>query len=868
MQPIIPFVHTTLHNVQRISVHEANLPIVDAELERDPAKYGNIIASYIKDTNLTIIRSHEAQSIEDFGFTVDYEAGGGPIKTSKRISRIMRERRFFIHDMPSLNVVVAKMTNPFAKLGYDGMSFISRDVLLKVTQESPYLRLLAEVDKDRAFELKNDLLTSSRVDLTVVNGSGQIKGHALVVNGDEWNELIREHLDDLDEDSIRHHLNNPGILTDPINVKAGVTYSGTFIDVDPVHGHDRGNMDIQSLINLSPAIWTAIGPTLDLINEDNAAIFKALESGMIPVGGRFSYLDDDEESLTKDYPLLLAKAYGMRPDAFPAIGNMVLSARQTQLRSMYKRFRFYIPNLNRRYIATDFGVVGDRAVHTDATSIFVNPITFSLHLAGILGGADMDDAVMCLPFIDKAKGREGERSLLIWRTPNQTGEYFVFHNYTDSGDGLHIPYPLIEMDSSKLPTRIDLQDQKFPDVPPAAPPKDLAMAFRQLLANQGGIGAYANYIMLAYASDFNQLPQLPYSFESIIDSVVKDGRPIGHAIEAVQKLVERLVVTRKIPRCLLPRLAEWQRDKATVCDLHTLDVLQDKLQAIYEEFAHAKQAYGRERYGQLPKASADEMQLGRDAYAWFFSMTRQRTGKRVDPETGAVSEVKLPPMLKHRLNPDTGESEWVPDWTRIGETFQARLDKLPIEKRRVILLAMYRYAVVTGKSELPLFTTATGHEFIRTLWEVHMIEPLKRQHVQLTAKYSWFNLYLHKHTAENMKDVPADVKADYIAKTERVAQAIQGEAITIQDRRIIARGTCIGYVPKDDAELWIDGQYDVYAAEADLDEGQIHMRVFLAQRPDHLIANLDMSAWYEQLKDKTLYVQPEEQPVETETVEA
>ena len=84
------------------------------------------------------------------------------------------------------------------------------------------------------------------------------------------------------------------------------------------------------------------------------------------------------------------------------------------------------------------------------------------HIVAVLGGCDGDDAVWVFPFRDAADRR---RKILVWRSPNQLGEYALLqptegsHKLEWAVPGGTLAYP--SMDSRLLPPRIDTVTYRY-----------------------------------------------------------------------------------------------------------------------------------------------------------------------------------------------------------------------------------------------------------------------------------------------------------------------------------------------------------------------------------------------------------------------
>jgi hypothetical protein len=114
--------------------------------------------------------------------------------------------------------------------------------------------------------------------------------------------------------------------------------------------------------------------------------------------------------------------------------------------------------------------VGDRDVpegHIEldpaCATAWVNDHDWLTTIVDVLGGCDGDDAVWVFPFPMSVTGAQMEtghcRKVLIWRSPNQVGEYVVLrptaHSHVIAWDTANGRLAAPQMKSRLLPNRID-----------------------------------------------------------------------------------------------------------------------------------------------------------------------------------------------------------------------------------------------------------------------------------------------------------------------------------------------------------------------------------------------------------------------------
>lgn len=786
MNPYLPFVYAIGHELVTLDgLYD------DDELNELAARRGDrsfrqrgdlpLAARWIKDDKTVLL--YAEQSLAKLGLAVR-PGRSGLIKTSKRLSRLFRPSRFFTtYDGAEFRVRIHERLDPAL---WDGMALIRRRAVVDIVRRSPWMLALAEADPDRHCALMAEMLAVERVEITVLTPAGQIKGHALVIDepsghaDDEVTGLLSE------------------VIVAPGAFKPEVVATGDrlFIAIEPVHGKDRAEIDIQSLINLWPFVQPFVRPALDQLRRDNRRLLDSLYRGehrfpSIPAS------ELDEET----YPLMLVSRYGIDPLSYPSVMNMVARGRLSQLERMRRQMHLPLPNLQRRYLAVDANS-GGRFLGgwgVDMTSIYVDSDDYG-PIAAVLGGADLDDGLMVLPFLDWDLA---ERTL-IWRQPNQTGEYWLLAGW----GGLGLSEEPVYADSRTLFRRIDRQADRPAGVPADTPPANWDAAVRRLKGNAGAIGIFANYMMLAVSST-GTLPSLPCSFESIIDAAVKDGRDVSVQVRAVQSLLHELCATTPIAGVLVPRTPRALRDggRVEVAGRHWLDLLHRRLGEIGDALDAERQTWRDQ--ANLPIAgllAAGDLARAERAYRYFFRLAEEH--KRV--------------ILQD------GKTVVEPDWPAIGRLFAAQLAKVDEAERDAILVGILAYAGVRGRSDLPCFTATTAAKAFCAM-KACQVERGEVPSIAVEVRHVWFNdiqaerRALGASTYSRMAEVSAEVRA---TAKERVAGWVDGlKTIVVKGREVMASGQVLGLLPK--VVALPDGQYQVLAAAADTAEGNLHTRLAL-----------------------------------------
>jgi hypothetical protein len=203
-------------------------------------------------------------------------------------------------------------------------------------------------------------------------------------------------------------------------------------------------------------------------------------------------------------------------------------------------------------------------------------------IAAILGGADNDDGLWLAPFEDISGvgegvaegGRQAARRFLVWRSPNNLGEYVVLKPTPNS----HVPtWHGVEVwqkrDGSLLPERADLQQVQYLNMVDHEQVGNMGQgevysveAMREVQAtlekNQGGLELYCNTLLRHVAMYGGLPPVAPARLEDVVDSK-KTGADVSGVKQWCYRDTGRALLRGdRVPRRLLGRLArERGRDE-------------------------------------------------------------------------------------------------------------------------------------------------------------------------------------------------------------------------------------------------------------------------------------------------------------------
>ena len=489
---------------------------------------------------------------------------------SKRLSRIMRPYRYWgFFDQAEVTITYDERLD---RRLWDGCGQVSRRFIQRLAGR------LALDERHR-----RELLHSNRFEVTTLHAGGQDKGHVLVV-------------DDLAGD-FRFPA---GSAKQELSLADG----RIFIGLQPVHSEDQMCLDIQSLINLYPffrperlLVWAQHESALFLEGIRSGRLARLLNR--LDAAGTAAAVDDLAgwhvgEYIASGGTLLwfagMVKAVARQH--LNRLGSRGLPGSQPgKLRLPCPGGRYYLfpAGVGQRHVPA-----GQVELDPASATAWVNDDDWLTTIVPVLGGCDGDDAVWVLPFSDVSD--QAQRKLLLWRSPNQLGEYVLLqptaasHTLQWATPAGALAYP--KMQSRLLPPRIDSLTYQYGLLAEASDQEQmcesysvLAMAstIRRAAANQGVLGAHCNALMLCQAL-YGRLPErLPAALEAVIDGSVKQGRDLTPVREwnalAMQRMVQhgQTHPGRGVPQLLLDRLPPWLQSQAVVAPGHWLDTLAQAL---------------------------------------------------------------------------------------------------------------------------------------------------------------------------------------------------------------------------------------------------------------------------------------------------
>ncbi len=509
------------------------------------------------------------------GLRLSMDKGGYVL--SKRLSRVMRPFRYWgFFNEEEIRIDYNELLD--GRL-WDGSGQVSRAFIQRLADS-------LELDERH----RRELLHTNRFEVTTLHAGGQDKGHVLVV-------------DDLAVDFM--------FPADSAKQELALTDGRVFIGLQPIHSEDQMCLDIQSIINLHPFFQPE--HLLAWAGMESALFLEGIRSGRLQAVLNRLY---DAESVADldslaDWHVGEYIASGGSLMWFSGMVKAVAKQHLKRLGSRASKLRCPAPG-GRYYIFP--AAVGHRDVpegHIEldpgCATAWVNDNDWLNTIVSVLGGCDGDDAVWVFPFADSSAGK-GQR-LLVWRSPNQLGEYVVLQptagSHTIAWDvpgGHQLSYP--KMNSRLLPPRIDICTYQYGELLEAGDAHRtyvsysvaaMASTIAQAAANQGVLGGFCNVAMLCKAL-YGRLPQqLPATLEAVIDGSVKTGLDLTPVKAWSQMALHRMVQhgqtnpQRIMPQMMLDRLPPWLREQAataTAVDAkpHWLDTLTQALADHREQY--------------------------------------------------------------------------------------------------------------------------------------------------------------------------------------------------------------------------------------------------------------------------------------------
>lgn len=418
--------------------------------------------------------------------------GVGGFKASKRLKRFVRPFKYACEmDDKQVNVVY----HDEDLKAWDGAGLMHKRMIKRIIDRVPHL-----TKRQKAIAL-HKIGECKRFELTMLSHRGEDKGHVFVVD-------------------------DPAITWDfylPRDTKTEVAMAEpgiTFIGLWDVHSKSEGIwMDMQSLVNLGSYIISPEQFKAWLEREGHAVIERVRNGELDLVLEPMTGESDHNGWITKE--LVQSGGHVMWS---AALAKAAMNAHTDRMAvRTFEKMRFPISCGQRLYIGVDKVVgksvpKGHAEIDHDSATIWVNHEEWP-KLAAIWGGADQDDGMWVLPF----KYANGHQRLLIWRSPNQPGEFVVLKPMVKI-DG---EIPVVRKED--IPARIDERDIKSLGLVEETNYKEGEYSVKAMwpsivacARNIGALGMICNVLMVAEALDI-QFEVWPALLEEIVDAQVKTG---------------------------------------------------------------------------------------------------------------------------------------------------------------------------------------------------------------------------------------------------------------------------------------------------------------------------------------------------------
>ena len=509
------------------------------------------------------IRIDSEKFLKRFGIEIQ---SGNLFKTGKYLSRIFRPVRYggFFH---GVDVFIQKGKTIDVT---DGISLISLQLAKSLGWEE------AEHGSSGQF--------------TLFFKEGLVKGHCIV------------------SDRIKHDViiySNDNIKTEiRFNYKDNLSY----LSIEPVKLSRSLRLDIQSMLTL----WGLFGARQYLLWAKKGIMrYKSnLLSGKLN-----DWLEDD----TADDKWVLKRAInaGLDYRQFPGLFRMAWTMYRNSIMKYAENkrkeptFRIPAPNGIRAYIRIDIrnhkpdghfnSQLSEDEIYIDKHgNAFFSEIGFEYKMK-VLGGADQDDSIAIIPIKDN--------KAVIYRNPNQFGEYLILKVRTDKGviDNKEQPAKLVgsiptkEINSSQISmeeTKYDnpLIEYYLKETPReinnqiSYTPLNLLKNYSAVIENTANIGYAANAEMILSAIRITDKPLFNklkakhnWDLEKIIDGTIKDGADLKEEMRKVRNFFEEVSEKCPLPKTLRARLPEKMKERIKYSVNHELDYLLEAIKFIIEE---------------------------------------------------------------------------------------------------------------------------------------------------------------------------------------------------------------------------------------------------------------------------------------------
>jgi len=489
----------------------------------------------------------------------------GAYVLSKRISRVFRT--YYAFGFFPANAVSIHYDASLDTKSFDGAGIVSRAMLLRMVDQLP-----RELTPSKRREIIRELRTAKRVEFTIVDGSGQSKGHAYVA-------------ENLDTD-----------FRIPVDIKREIAFDGgVMVGFNFPHAKDDLWLDIQTIINLHPFIQP--GDYKLWLDQTFALWMEKVRSG--EAGDMIAQMASDDT----DWFLAEYFASGGKVEWFASIMRSVMRqyTKRIEQRSLAKMrlpvpgARYYIMSAAVKQAAGAACDVqpGQVELNADEHTAWVNDQDWHAFIAGVLGGADQDDSVMCIPFTD----HDGTSKVILVRNPNQMGEYIILEPTATSAGIVPAHMTVPQLDSRSLPKRIDQQQRTYlglidpatagglgEDAPYSL--KTMEYAIERATANKATLGMMCNTLMVMKALWGDLSATLPARLEEVIDADVKTGEDLSAVKAWCMAFASKLMESgTKIP-CVIHKRVHPTAELPTTTG-HWLDELEtivtDHLAMVAEE---------------------------------------------------------------------------------------------------------------------------------------------------------------------------------------------------------------------------------------------------------------------------------------------
>jgi hypothetical protein len=585
--------------------------------------------SLLKDDGVrTIVIEGSDNPLTDLGIEIGFDKGPGV--ASKRLARVcMFYSRIYGKVHTDFFTMHHGKRGVVRSTSQDGLVQVSRHMLKRMAQQRVYdmvHRIHTTDDPLRreklwkqALQVWDEACTMTRGEITVFGPFGLIKGHAMITESEQYDVRLAEGSE-----------------------KKDITWNSdqVFFAIRPANGHEHGYLDRQSLVNLdlngffrhdpvNPHTnrlfhwlveWLQDKKSKVLNGQYNESLRNSIMASeweqdamrwlqdplheYIASGGDVRWFRwPFEQALKRPLTEIASRVQGVNgqtkvaddtkgmafpiPLAYLSIAPCSMSegharVRRGQCQLDYRSQTLWVNDVDYTTLGGSF-----KCAHSLEMAIEHGMDVPSDGIQARLGGCDGDDHVWTFLFCDVI---DGKKKALVWRSPNDAGEYVLLTPNSRSDPMLWLGNPYLPVaDSRRLPT-FDVQvfDPKYAILPihlgkiKAWTPEVVNRFSLEMRNNAGALGGYVK-VKQDFILAYGRVPKTaPATMEEIVDATVKTMDNMTQVKQYVFALKDAIGMHATIPERIAYRYERFPDVK--VAEGHWYDKLHkgaERIVAVY-----------------------------------------------------------------------------------------------------------------------------------------------------------------------------------------------------------------------------------------------------------------------------------------------